>query len=689
MAATQYLVPPYVSGARDVPGPSGFNIQTGNNSNQPQAASTLALSESEISSLSPSSTGPEDRPLPLCNRSDNSDANPESPWSRKIILSLDGGGVRGYSSLLILKRLFYLIKQIELGQREGYVGVYPNPSCEEPKLTTYGPNQSSSEYPWFVPLLTGDEPMKVEQEAGDKIEDEDDDEDAISKSVDETFLSTTSVSQFKPHHYFDYIAGTSTGGLSAMMLSRMEMDIDKALQQYTTIGNAVFAKPRHLHTSIKGFNALRPKYPTKNMEKALQDVIEVGIKEELEMQRTSAQDVSFASNPSRCRTIAVAHGPADERNAVKHKYLFRSYEHPHPSPFSTLRKHELHYNPGPAHREPIWKIARATSAAPLYFRTIAFGNRRFRDGGMVANNPAELALNEAIQMHEQRPRLLISVGTGAPDPDQEPKQKSTSRRNFSYIKDGWNTISLMKDLITQSEDTHESVTKLIDVMAEDNKVEYHRFNAGNGMKNILLDEWDPKDGSKTLNTLQDLTIKHLKEPETHMSLLQCARTLVVVRRQRATTERWESYATGYVYYCHVKTCTKVARAFKTREALRLHIYDAHDMIWDTPISNDHGLKYACFWDQCQHDGVYVFQNRDAYLDHLRNYHKFERDPVFKNRAALENWLDHGRKGHREAFDFIANQRTMTLKANAKNQPPQADKGGSISAASGSDIASAS
>ncbi|KAF2186733.1 hypothetical protein K469DRAFT_144119 [Zopfia rhizophila CBS 207.26] len=149
--------------------------------------------------------------LPRCNRSDYSDSNPESPWARKIILSLDGGGVRGYSSLLILKRVLFLIEQIERGQRMGYDLRQSDKIDDEPNLVRYKPNRSSAEYPWFTPPAQGDVPVVVAQDDLPQIEDEDDD-DAIAASVDETFQAGTLVTQFKAHHYIDYIAGTSTGG---------------------------------------------------------------------------------------------------------------------------------------------------------------------------------------------------------------------------------------------------------------------------------------------------------------------------------------------------------------------------------------------------------------------------------------------------------------------------------------------
>lgn len=106
----------------------------------------------------------------------------------------DGGGVRGFSSLLILKRLMYLIEQIELG--------YFNPDSDD-CLT---PVTGSGDYPWNPSFQSGDGsqlPGKDRRLSG-VVE--------IDRSVRETFARTRRIVNFKPHHYFDYIAGTSTGG---------------------------------------------------------------------------------------------------------------------------------------------------------------------------------------------------------------------------------------------------------------------------------------------------------------------------------------------------------------------------------------------------------------------------------------------------------------------------------------------
>jgi len=48
----------------------------------------------------------------------------------------------------------------------------------------------------------------------------------------------------KPADFFDYIFDTGTGGLSAIMLGRLEMSVNECLQEYETLGENVFAHRR-------------------------------------------------------------------------------------------------------------------------------------------------------------------------------------------------------------------------------------------------------------------------------------------------------------------------------------------------------------------------------------------------------------------------------------------------------------
>lgn len=60
------------------------------------------------------------------------------------------------------------------------------------------------------------------------------------------------------------------------MLSRLQMDINLALQQYDIVGNRVFANPRRF--SLKQMR--RPKYRTTDMNDALQQVISNALPEQ-------------------------------------------------------------------------------------------------------------------------------------------------------------------------------------------------------------------------------------------------------------------------------------------------------------------------------------------------------------------------------------------------------------------------
>ena len=104
-----------------------------------------------------------------------SEDDEDDPWNGKVVLSLDGGGIRGYTSLLILK---YLMVEIEKKE------------TEYDAWTT-----SSSDSPY--------------------VESDD-----------------SSRSSYLPCHYFDYIGGTSTGGIIAIMLGRLRASVQTTLEIY-------------------------------------------------------------------------------------------------------------------------------------------------------------------------------------------------------------------------------------------------------------------------------------------------------------------------------------------------------------------------------------------------------------------------------------------------------------------------
>jgi hypothetical protein len=90
--------------------------------------------------------------------------------------------------------------------------------------------------------------------------------------------------------------------LSAIMLGRMEMSVQEALNQYDVVGNQVFGKPRLFHSRVGAFNFLRPKFPSRNMKNALIDVIGIGLEMEIKQLKQPAGDIAFQGDEERCRT---------------------------------------------------------------------------------------------------------------------------------------------------------------------------------------------------------------------------------------------------------------------------------------------------------------------------------------------------------------------------------------------------
>jgi len=193
--------------------------------------------------------------------------------------------------------------------------------------------------------------------------------------------------------YFDYIAGTSTGAIIAASLAR-GMSVADVEKFYRDAGPDMFEKSRF----VKRLNSL---YRNGPLEQKLKDVF--GEKTDLK--------------PGALKTLLLV----VTRNVTTD------------SPWPISSNPEAKYNA--LAREdcnlciPLWKIVRASTAAPIYFppevvELVPDNENKtfvFVDGGMTPyNNPAFLlfrfATDPAYQLQwptGERKMLLMSVGTGA------------------------------------------------------------------------------------------------------------------------------------------------------------------------------------------------------------------------------------------------------------------------------------
>ncbi|KAI9797782.1 MAG: hypothetical protein M1833_005284 [Piccolia ochrophora] len=496
-------------------------------------------------------------------------------WDRKTVLSLDGGGVRGYSSLLILQRLMQRIGELE---REH----------EHPATTSYHPLKA-------IPS-----------------------NDALSSMASNGGLPTsysTISSQYLPCHYFDYMAGTSTGGLISIMLGRLRMNIDDCIKEYEMLGDRIFGHTRWFHLRSPLWYP-RDKYSHETMR----NVIEAVVNRRVPKVAGFPGGKNFAYDESRCRIIVVAIQKRI-KDVAEVPYLFRTYKHLPKGQDDRERGQER--NPGPAHDIPIAQVARATSAAPGYFEKIKIDEFEFLDGGFGANNPSREAFQEVRQMNnysETAIGIFISVGTG--------KDDTISRFGGGGLSKYVTFLNFAKKWASDSERTHND---MVNDTLRKSHITYHRLNVDKGIGKMKLDEWKRRHGlvtglgrsigrmrrmlsakpqrsekagtpnsvdsstdsgrsslsthvprwgqdrNKTLEKLRRETNEYLSKDDVKRSLDECAQYLVKHRRSRVHSrpERWERSCFNVWYRCTETGCPRAEKEYPTRDRLQKHLRDKH------------------------------------------------------------------------------------------------------------------
>jgi patatin-like phospholipase/acyl hydrolase len=155
--------------------------------------------------------------------------------------------------------------------------------------------------------------------------------------------------------HFDLIAGTSTGGIIALGLG-LGLSPRAIVEFYTNKGPRVFRDRTRLRTLRRLFRA---KYTDAPLRAALEEVFD---------------DRTFGESTKRLVITSYSLTNDDV-------YLFRT---PH---LPTLTRDW---------RERAVTVALATAAAPTYLPGVPLDGTRLVDGGLWANNPAMVALTEAV-----------------------------------------------------------------------------------------------------------------------------------------------------------------------------------------------------------------------------------------------------------------------------------------------------
>ncbi|KAI1356632.1 phospholipase [Xylaria sp. FL0043] len=200
----------------------------------------------------------------------------------------------------------------------------------------------------------------------------------------------------KPCEVFDLIGGTSTGGLIAIMLGRLEMDVHECILAYTALMGDVFEKKSHwLPLTVSG--RTQGRYDSSKLKDAIEKVIQSS--------GFPTQSLFNQGKPQGSRVFVCA----VDQSAPLAITRLRSYD---------VRGFSDNLKP------TICDAALATSAATTVFEPVSIRGRSFVDGALGANNPVNEVENEASNIWcpdtgELKPLLkcFVSIGTGKPDPE--------------------------------------------------------------------------------------------------------------------------------------------------------------------------------------------------------------------------------------------------------------------------------
>jgi hypothetical protein len=475
-------------------------------------------------------------------------------WARDVedawdacILTLDGGGIRGYSSLIILKALMHGIWLWEekLEKEDLEQSLRRSSRKDSGTNTREGRTRSGGA---DTPTTLGDEPMAFS---------------ATSRKVFEE-------NELLPCHYFDFMYGTSTGGLIATMLGRLRMTTDECLAVYRSVGDDLFGKR-------KSSLPLATKYYHEPLERAVQNIVgkrcldhkDCNGKEDMHPFDNPATGlVSFDVNSPRvCQSCCLT--ATHDRN-LSEAYLLRTYPHYYSE---TAPNWITRYNEG-AEPLKIWEVTRATSAAPFYFKMLEVEiqgqNKSFKDGGIRENNPSGAALSEFHSLYDgcsENPALLLSVGTGRPDHSHDGFAAAWPGPfgNIPFIRTALEKRAVLQNLLikyTEGEKQHAQMRE----HARGEHTWYKRLNVTDGLQDMSLDDWvkgewqGKKDvpGGASLTRMEKVTEAYLARdfdakidsyaPPSTM-LTQAAEKLVRQRRARELEggERWETFVGRHLH----------------------------------------------------------------------------------------------------------------------------------------------
>ncbi|KAI1502598.1 patatin-like phospholipase [Biscogniauxia marginata] len=365
----------------------------------------------------------------------------------------------------------------------------------------------------------------------------------------------------KPCDHFDLIVGTGTGGLIALMLGRLRLNLEQCKELYVELTRMVFETDK----TIAGIPYRSTLFKASMLEHAIKEAVRVHTVSDDEGNDGAASDIvsplsatsrsSAATGPRRHQSNASTVSFSARSPTTQTRSFFRGGSgDPNAKLYDTrenrtktavtaiykgtsrggepalLRSYDSRKEPAPEYDCKIWEAGRATCAIGLAFKPIKIGQSVFHDDDAGTFNPSPYALDEAT-VNEWPGRdvgVFISVGTG--------KRPKNSELNHHVWYEGFmgEFAEARKRLIAKIEGCeaiHERMKKDLLMKRGVNIENYYRLNVEIGVGEFAMNEWH------RLSEISTGTRRYLSRAAEQRMVQESATKLAKIHRAKQRYDR--------------------------------------------------------------------------------------------------------------------------------------------------------
>ena len=380
------------------------------------------------------------------------------------------------------------------------------------------------------------------------------------------FILTTSLGQAPEGKWlskdsWDRNILTKTSRLLAILLGRLRMTMDECVKAYARLFADSFPRSRR-----RFFLQSQPKLNSHILEESISQIVQEYAPAAIQR----GQEDIFASDPMQCKTAVLSFAVKSGK-----PFLFRTYGlsdrkgtkgntrsdekitwNIKSTPLGPNDKPEQDRKENHASLLRIAHAAKATSAAPTYFKPFHVDSQTYVDGGSAANNPSLLIYSELKQIHgkavhvekESDPgqeysessstfiEAFVSIGASKERTSDSGAQRDFTRSILRRNSDLRHKLQAFTEIKSVSSNETDRIMQSLTQMGE---IEYYFRLISDPSSSIL--SWE--DWLKIRKKSRQASFNLSPDPKRH----QCASKLVDVKREREATGQWTSFAGPLCY----------------------------------------------------------------------------------------------------------------------------------------------